>query len=185
MQCASNVEMTCQLNGGRLAEGWLLWRNYGVMIATEHHITWETPNGQLIDPTPQNGFGHVLFADTGRRFEIDTEEFNVFCDEWHAEHSRGDECCPYLIIVDHPKVRQLAADLKATQVALGRYRNERVLASESADESVIDRFWSRLDHIAQQMEDFSNRTPQDTSKLRAKKKAERRRRKKQRRLCRR
>lgn len=186
MLCASNVETMCQLYGGRLAEGWLLWENSGVMISTEHHITWEDPTGQLVDPTPQDGFGHVLFADTGRRFEIDTEQFNVFCTRWNAEHSRGDDDCnPYLLLEDHPMVRQLAANLQETQCALWRYQNEQMLASKAIDKSVINRFWSRLNHIVQQMDDFSKRKPSDTSKLRAKKKVERQRRKKQQRLCRR
>lgn len=188
MLCASNVETMCQLYGGRFAEGWLLWENSGVMISTEHHITWEDPTGQLVDPTPQDGFGHVLFADTGRRFQIETEQFNVFCTQWNTEHSRiDDDCNPYLLLDDHPKVQQLAANQQETQCGLWRYRNEQMLASEAIDKTVINRFWSRLDHIAQQMEDYSKRKrkPSDTSKLRAKKKVERQRRKKQQRLSRR
>lgn len=184
-QCATNVEIACSMFGGKLAEGWLLWNNYGAMVASEHHVAWESPSGGLIDLTPQDGFSHVLFADTGRRFVLDTEECSSFFSRWNAVHPDGPESNPYLLTIEHPKVEQLAADLHATQVAMSRYRNGRLFAGKSPDDALTDRYWDRIDSICQKMEDFTKWKPKDTKTVRAKKKAERKRKRNQRRLCRR
>lgn len=184
-QCATNVEIACNNVGGKLAEGWLLWHNYGVMVASEHHVAWESPSGRLVDLTPQDGFSHVLFADTGRRFVMDTEEYSSFVSRWNSMQSDAPEARSYLLTVEHPKVEQLAADLHKTQVALWRYHNKRFLAGMSPDDETADRYWNRIDLICQKMEDFTKWKPKDTKTVRAKKKAERKRKRNQRRLCRR
>lgn len=183
--CALNVEIACNMFGGKLAEGWLLWDSYGVMITSEHHVAWEDPHGEIVDLTPQDGFSYVCFADTGRRFEIGTDDFDEFVGQWNDDHAHGIASCPYLLLRDHPRLQELAADLTATQVEQWRYKNQRHLAEVDLEHDVMAAFEDRLDALDRQLEDFANWKPKDSSKRRAAKKAERKRRKKQRQHCRR
>lgn len=184
MRCGQNVEMACRALGGRVAVGYLLWDNYGLAVTSEHHIAWETPDGTLIDPTPQDGARRVLFADTQRRIEIGSDEYMAFVRVMTEEHLQGDNN-PYLIVADHPKVHRLIAEVHHEQLALNHYKNRHFAAGQPMQESVVEGFWTRIDRLYHQLENFAKAKPKDSAKRRARRKSERQRRRKQRLLARR
>lgn len=53
-------------HGGEAIFGWALWNTEGQYIA-QHHAVWLQPNGQFIDPTPnQSRTESILFMPDGR-----------------------------------------------------------------------------------------------------------------------
>lgn len=60
--CHRNVAECVRLHGGRPAVGYALWANRLFLMA-EYHSVWETPTGELIDPTPAaEGETRICFA---------------------------------------------------------------------------------------------------------------------------
>jgi hypothetical protein len=53
LQCFDNVRAKVEVGGGRAVMGWALWEIPGLFIEAEHHAVWESPDGTLIDPSPQ------------------------------------------------------------------------------------------------------------------------------------
>lgn len=55
IHCFSNSEDQAARAGGAAAYGWAIWRWPGRYFEAEHHAVWRTPEGALIDVTPQTG----------------------------------------------------------------------------------------------------------------------------------
>jgi len=61
LRCWSNVLGLIKQKGGRGLTGWIYWASkWG--WETQFHVVWESPQGQIIDPTPaRNGERTILF----------------------------------------------------------------------------------------------------------------------------
>lgn len=55
IHCFENSETEAARHGGAAAYGWAIWHWPGRYFEAEHHAVWRTPEGELIDVTPQTG----------------------------------------------------------------------------------------------------------------------------------
>lgn len=55
IHCFENSETQASRHGGSAAYGWAIWRWPGRYFEAEHHAVWRSPDGGLIDVTPQTG----------------------------------------------------------------------------------------------------------------------------------
>lgn len=53
--CFRNSVIEAQRSGGEAVYGWAVWRWPGRWFEAEHHAIWRSPEGELIDVTPQQG----------------------------------------------------------------------------------------------------------------------------------
>jgi hypothetical protein len=61
-ECFFNVQEKVAASGGDIVYGWNIWEWPRVYIEAEHHAVWRSPDGDLIDVTPQpDGEGRILF----------------------------------------------------------------------------------------------------------------------------
>lgn len=60
-ECISNVEMQVALRGGSIQYGWLLWLCQEYFLEGEFHAVWKSPEGELVDITPQMSRAKALF----------------------------------------------------------------------------------------------------------------------------
>jgi hypothetical protein len=60
-ECISNVEMQVALRGGSIQYGWLLWQCQEYFLEGEFHAVWKSPEGELVDITPQMSRAKALF----------------------------------------------------------------------------------------------------------------------------
>jgi hypothetical protein len=67
-ECLSIVPEYVGMYGGTQRNGWAIWEFSKVMIEAEFHCVWESPDGELLDLTPQ-GFAldKILFLPDGKR----------------------------------------------------------------------------------------------------------------------
>lgn len=59
------------LRGGEVVYGWSLWLDGDVFVA-QHHAVWRSDTGQLMDPTPNEGFAEkaLFMPDSRAPFDI-------------------------------------------------------------------------------------------------------------------
>ena len=60
-ECYSNVDRMISLKGGKRVLGWTIWEWEGVLVEAEAHAVWEREDGKLIDVSPHDGEGQILF----------------------------------------------------------------------------------------------------------------------------
>lgn len=62
LDCFENVKKRVQEAGGSIQYGWHIWEWPAVMLEAEFHSVWISPDGSLIDVSPQpSKFSKVLF----------------------------------------------------------------------------------------------------------------------------
>lgn len=62
--CFENAEKKVQEHGGKQILGWIIWIFPNIMMEAEAHAVWQTPDGNLVDITPQrDGEREVLFLE--------------------------------------------------------------------------------------------------------------------------
>lgn len=59
--CWYNSKIHSDAVGGSVVFGWALYAEHGCRLIAQHHAVWKTPNGNLVDVTPNPGFVEVLF----------------------------------------------------------------------------------------------------------------------------
>ncbi len=71
LDCFENVKKYQHAHNGSIQYGWLIWEWPNVMIEGEFHAVWLSPNGKLVDVTPnEENFSRVLFLpDQSRSYE--------------------------------------------------------------------------------------------------------------------
>lgn len=61
-ECFPNVERMVQKQGGQQINGWAIWQWANILVETEAHSVWQSPEGELMDITPHdNGEREILF----------------------------------------------------------------------------------------------------------------------------
>lgn len=92
-ECFSNVQKHAAEHGGSLVCGWSIVEWPGVFLEAEFHGVWRSPDGELVDVTPnQLEVAEILFApDPGRTFE-----------GWSVNNVRH-------LLTESPEVRELDA----------------------------------------------------------------------------
>jgi len=59
--CFGNVERKIARDGGSIIYGWIVWKS-NILCEGEFHAVWKSPDGQLIDVTPQEKiYDKVMF----------------------------------------------------------------------------------------------------------------------------
>lgn len=60
--CFDNVERCVEAQGGSTEYGWAIWHSPGLYFEAEHHGVWRTPDGAMVDVSPQlNNYDQILF----------------------------------------------------------------------------------------------------------------------------
>ena len=61
-ECFPNVERMVREHGGQQVNGWAVWQWANILVETEAHSVWRSPEGELMDITPHdNGEREILF----------------------------------------------------------------------------------------------------------------------------
>lgn len=61
-ECFANVQEHIKENGGSIQLGWVIWETPGIMLEGMFHAVWRSPEGKLVDVTPQmDGERQLLF----------------------------------------------------------------------------------------------------------------------------
>lgn len=64
--CWYNSKIVVERLGGSVVFGWAFYGEEGGRLVAQHHAVWKTPNGHLVDVTPNPGFSETLFAPDDR-----------------------------------------------------------------------------------------------------------------------
>ena len=59
--CFNNVSRYTVSNGGKQINGWTIWQRANILIEFEAHAVWQNSDGDLIDITPHDREGQILF----------------------------------------------------------------------------------------------------------------------------
>jgi hypothetical protein len=63
-ECYNNVDTVVRANGGKRILGRAIWQWANMLVEAEAHAIWETPEGDLIDVTPNSyNEDHILFLE--------------------------------------------------------------------------------------------------------------------------
>ena len=61
-ECFSNVRDQIKTHGGSMQLGWIIWETPDIMLEGMFHAIWSSPEGELVDVTPQmDGEPQILF----------------------------------------------------------------------------------------------------------------------------
>lgn len=63
-ECYNNVDAVVRAYGGKRLLGRVIWQWANILVEAEAHAIWETPDGELIDVTPNSyNEDHILFLE--------------------------------------------------------------------------------------------------------------------------
>lgn len=104
--CFDNSVAHAAANGGEAVYGWAIWRWHGRWFEAEHHAVWRSPEGALLDVTPQAGEPvRILFLpDPEAVYDPSTFRRNIMAPDGHEAlvreyialvAKRGDITDPY------------------------------------------------------------------------------------------
>jgi hypothetical protein len=132
----NNVQRRIAADGGEPVLGWKIWEWYGVMIESEFHMIWRSPDGTLHDMTPNaSPFERVLFLpDPSQTYEegrqvnntrrslisnSDVTEFIATADRIFAIWNAGERATQLAITLSREEREELdALELKKAQLAI-------------------------------------------------------------------
>jgi hypothetical protein len=135
VDCVGNVRRRIAAHGGEEVLGWKIWEWYGVMIEAEFHMMWRSPDGRLIDVTPNFvPFDRVLFLPDPALMYAEQQvnnirnplssdprvrEFIAAADQIFAINNDGERATQFEIILSSEEVRTLQAlELKKAQLQI-------------------------------------------------------------------
>jgi hypothetical protein len=88
--CFDNSVAYAQANAGEAVYGWAIWRWPGRWFEAEHHAVWRSPDGDLLDVTPQAGDPpRILFLpDPSAPYDPTTFRRNIMAPDGDSEAVR-------------------------------------------------------------------------------------------------
>lgn len=132
--CFDNVMRTIARAGGERVFGWAIWHIPGLYFEAEHHGVWRSPEGELVDVSPQLGNAtQILFLpDPGAVYDPTNFRPNIIAD------AGGDAIASEFV------------SMAARRIAIQHsYRTDEHFAPDYSeqDQRELDRIQVRLDEI--------------------------------------